>query len=408
MTAEVAVMNSQGIAIAADSAVTINLREGKKGKIYYTQEKIFNLSPKHHVGIMVYNNANFMFGGISWEIIIKEFSKKIGDNVFDKLEEYVKKFIIFLQDFNIPDHIQKNYLESICYSFFDTVKDRYQEYISKNKIDNEITKDRQNEILAEVLKEITKEIDNETYSTGFVDDGFVKANLEIVDKEFEDMFVDFTIEHKIKEEMIELFLLDLKKVKIAWRWKNMYSGIIFAGYGNNEIFPSVFGIDIHGKLGKNVLHDDIDMVSIEDSMTGWIIPFAQPNTINSFIYGIDSSLEKFISEELDKLVNGIIDITGKKHTDEIISLKDEMSKKIIDYQEKELKDSVMDMVISLPKTELAEMAEALINLTALKQHVSTEEETVGGPTDVALITKTDGFVWIKRKQLFKEYKDNIN
>ena len=46
------------------------------------------------------------------------------------------------------------------------------------------------------------------------------------------------------------------------------------------------------------------------------------------------------------------------------------------------------------------MAEALINLTSLKRRVSPEEETVGGPTDVAVITKGDGMVWIKRKQYF--------
>jgi len=51
------------------------------------------------------------------------------------------------------------------------------------------------------------------------------------------------------------------------------------------------------------------------------------------------------------------------------------------------------------------MAEALVNITALRQHVSTAQETVGGPTDVALITKTDGFVWIKKKQIFESIQE---
>lgn len=46
------------------------------------------------------------------------------------------------------------------------------------------------------------------------------------------------------------------------------------------------------------------------------------------------------------------------------------------------------------------MAEALVNLTSFKRHVSKESETVGGPTDVAIISKTDGFIWIKRKHYF--------
>ena len=47
------------------------------------------------------------------------------------------------------------------------------------------------------------------------------------------------------------------------------------------------------------------------------------------------------------------------------------------------------------------MAESLVNLTSFKRHVSSEAETVGGPTDVAVITKGDGFIWIKRKHYFK-------
>ena len=30
-----------------------------------------------------------------------------------------------------------------------------------------------------------------------------------------------------------------------------------------------------------------------------------------------------------------------------------------------------------------------------------DEETVGGPVDVAVISKGDGFVWINRKHYFK-------
>lgn len=63
-------------------------------------------------------------------------------------------------------------------------------------------------------------------------------------------------------------------------------------------------------------------------------------------------------------------------------------------------DPIMSVVASLPKEGLAEMAEALVNLTSFKRRVSPEAETVGGPIDVAIISKGDGFVWIKRKHYF--------
>ncbi|MDC5096393.1 hypothetical protein OHW41_10530, partial [Acinetobacter baumannii] len=61
---------------------------------------------------------------------------------------------------------------------------------------------------------------------------------------------------------------------------------------------------------------------------------------------------------------------------------------------------VVNMVSALPKDELAAMAESLVNLTAFKRRISESLETVGGPIDVAVISKGDGLVWVKRKQYF--------
>ena len=60
-------------------------------------------------------------------------------------------------------------------------------------------------------------------------------------------------------------------------------------------------------------------------------------------------------------------------------------------------DPIVSIVEALPVNELAEMAEALLNITSLKRKMSISLETVGGPIDVAVITKGDGFIWVKRK-----------
>ena len=63
-------------------------------------------------------------------------------------------------------------------------------------------------------------------------------------------------------------------------------------------------------------------------------------------------------------------------------------------------DKVLNAVSVLPKDELASMAESLVNLTSFKRRVTLDAETVGGPIDVAVISKGDGFVWIQRKHYF--------
>jgi hypothetical protein len=43
-----------------------------------------------------------------------------------------------------------------------------------------------------------------------------------------------------------------------------------------------------------------------------------------------------------------------------------------------------------------------VNLTSFKRHVTRDAETVGGPIDMAVISRADGFIWIKRKHYFKK------
>ena len=44
----------------------------------------------------------------------------------------------------------------------------------------------------------------------------------------------------------------------------------------------------------------------------------------------------------------------------------------------------------------------MINITSLRRKVAIDNNigTVGGPIDVGMITKSDGFIWIKRKHYF--------
>ena len=71
MTAEIAILNSSGIALAADSAITIS-----SDKVYNNTNKLFTLSKYQPVGVMIYGSANLI--DIPWEIIIKGISFAIG------------------------------------------------------------------------------------------------------------------------------------------------------------------------------------------------------------------------------------------------------------------------------------------------------------------------------------------
>jgi predicted YcjX-like family ATPase len=81
---------------------------------------------------------------------------------------------------------------------------------------------------------------------------------------------------------------------------------------------------------------------------------------------------------------------------------DQFDQKLRAYVQERHIDPVVDAVAVLPKDLLAEVAESLVNLTSFKRRISmTSAETVGGPIDVAVISRGDGFVWIKRKHYFR-------
>ena len=50
--------------------------------------------------------------------------------------------------------------------------------------------------------------------------------------------------------------------------------------------------------------------------------------------------------------------------------------------------------------DFSRLAETLIMLESLKEKVTRPTESVGGPIDVCVISKSDGFVWIKRRHYF--------
>lgn len=66
---------------------------GGSGKTYPAQ-KLFALTKHHPVGVMIYNNAEFM--GVPWETLIKMYRGELGDKGFPTIDDYVDGFLSFI------------------------------------------------------------------------------------------------------------------------------------------------------------------------------------------------------------------------------------------------------------------------------------------------------------------------
>ncbi len=198
------------------------------------------------------------------------------------------------------------------------------------------------------------------------------------------------------------------------------SGIVLAGFGQKEYFPSLVSSSLVARLDGSVLATQPDETNISTQTSGHLEAFAQNAPAMGWIYGISSEVRHVIAHHWENWTEKLLapaliaelqnDSTfsppqrrkaarevQKLARNQLIDFFDHMN----DYQDNEAWKPLVDSVSVLPKDELGFLAESLVNITALKQRVSVQDtKTVGGAIDVALISIGDGFVWINRKHYF--------
>ena len=145
-----------------------------------------------------------------------------------------------------------------------------------------------------------------------------------------------------------------------------------------------------------------------------IAPFAQTDVTNTVIRAVEDDLRKkfydnnklSLSGFRDEIVNQMQASNAPQQLIDILNALDidkysgDYEKGMNDYIQNHYIDSLIETVAYLSKEDLADMAESLVRMTCIKRRITSTQETVGGPVDVAVVTKGDGFIWMKRKHYF--------
>jgi len=391
MTSEVLIMTPSAVAMAADSVVTVN-----GNKTYEGVNKLFMLSNNPPMGIMTYNNANFLT--FPMETIIKDFRDKIFKKEFDTIHDFKKVF--------------GEYLNDVCHG-----KDAITSYSIVDKFNSFIK--QLNQDLDEIpnfikhIMEETTNIDNEKYE-----------KLLFENKEFERIYdskIQEVSENIICDDDVDLVVL-FKKLFIKRFVLDGFIGIVIAGFNRENLFPSYMHFKIIVLDGVKFIFDDCEEDCVGGETAVILKPFAQINAITNFLNGIDMSTNYLIasyfnkvideySNNIEELIKANRKINGKDELDilsDLESLRQNNERIVLDFVgfidnlKGKYSEPILQSIMSLPKDELANLSESLINITSLKVKVQDNLETVGGDVDVAIITKGDGFVWTKRKHYFEE------
>lgn len=383
MTSEVVIMNRNAMAMAADSAVTVG-----NIKTYTGVNKLFYISNNPPIGIMIFGSADFE--NIPMETLIKEFTRKTDFDKIDDIESIKNEFLIFLAKNTSTTDMQKQ--------------------IKNNLV-----------LFNKIIKPTIRDMDSKSFEEFVISNGkttlpdFLRDISEINNYEYD--FADL-IPDEIDEAKHDILTMSLKNIFLDFL-TSLNTGVVIAGFSEQDMFPSCIQFKMHFNYNGEIKISNYD--SLINYKGNAVIPFAQKDVIKTFMTGIDDGMKNLIEfnfyqtiseyliqlkrnisydDEIDKKSLNKIEIKIDKFLNNCQSLSLDFMKNIETLEEK-FSAPIVNSIGALPKNELGNMAESLIHSTSLKRKVSNDLESVGGDIDVAIISKSDGFIWKKKKGYFK-------
>jgi hypothetical protein len=424
MTAVIGILNKSAVAIAADSAATV---AGPRGtKVFNRANKIFRLCQGYPLGMMIYNHSEFM--GTPWEIIVKTYRKEQGTQPFDTVELFRDNFLNFLHNKNFfcaPQQQKKTihiFLISILQFFAQRSFERLQVILQNPPPGTNVGQLMSNMILADLNTEIASLEADTDYApefANFTENEFDAIGFTGINQAIQQVLTSQGVPVDVNAYTIALKRLLFLAIR-SKRSYNFYSGLVFTGYGEAEYFPSLHAINISLAINNRLRYfkEENRRAIITHDMQSAIRPFAQTDVINTVLSGIDQQLNNYFilqfkdffhkhNETIAQLVEPHnANIAASIRNINAGTVAQTLQAEIAKEQRRIYTEPLMRAVITLSKEDLVEMAESLIYLTYLKRRFTFAEESVGGPVDVVVITKGDGFVWIKRKHYFEPSLNN--
>lgn len=336
MTSQVLSINRKEIIMSTEDVETIS-----DEKTYTGVEKLFDISNNPAIGLMFYGPP--IFEGIPMETLINEFKEKMKNKKIISVLDARSKLLKFIaeatpiKDLNLfIKHYLKEYKKDLSYYF---------KNIDKKEFNNEINFYQKKEILP-----------------------FLK-NYSIEDDYFEDILPSFVTNNKeeINNKLWKSFneILSLGSV-----------GIIIAGFDDEYHFPSFTHFNI---ILNNQGKIEIEEIETKLNITKPLIRvYATTIGADLFLNGIDNQIEE-----------NLIEILAKNN-----NLNKKTIKNSINGLKMDFKESIENSIEWLPKKERLELNYTLIYLTALKQKISPNIETVGGNIHSCVLEKDKEFNWI--------------
>lgn len=408
MTSEVVLLNKDAVIIAADSAVTVS--HNPHPRYSKNANKIFDISRHGNVAVTIFSSAEI--DRVPWELALKMFRQ--ADALAPQralLTDYVPAVMDYLENNRVifPQSLLDSVLETkLIMSVGHVIKQAVS--MDKTIEDDSIPLAQRQSTWSGVAANIKNWLDNSALAGNLT-----QANFDDVAARAPTLANVVTVYHQVNAAHTVFDVGTTLPLAVQLLFKqpslfldSMQTGMVFAGYGSGEIFPSFKSILVYGFIGKQIAHTKFYEMAIKHDSHAWIQPFAQSSMIERFTDGFDYAQQQRLSAGVHAGLNSVVDdLIGAG-----ITIPPATAVPIVTAAHQKLMDTwrndnwnanfypLRSVLNNLSVQEMAHLAETLLVLESLRERVTSPSESVGGPVDVAAITKAEGLVWIKRKHYF--------
>lgn len=396
MTAEVAILNKTAIAVAADSAVTVG-----ETKVHRSTTKIFSLC--HDIGATIYGYSEL--GGMPWEVLLKLFRAEHGRDPFPTVDACYRALHAFLSEHRF--RLENGSVEGLIRFSIEVIeftKEGLGEVPKDSRTTDQLTAIINSELESYEALDRAFEFDSPTLTT------FTSEAQDIIEAVAESVFadIDYHPPAEVLPKFVELVFTALSSSYVS----DYASGLVVFGFGHEELFPQLKET-IYDCVPLGVLRRTFTRTTDAQTNGATIAPLADRTIMDTLIQGTDDHLHSLFVEVASKIATGVAERIVKDNlakSDHIVAI--DIAKRQIGKIIENLRESaneyiqvmyvngMMNTIENMPKEDVAILAEALVEVTALRIKASEMVESVAGPVDVCVITKGEGLIWIKRKHYF--------
>jgi hypothetical protein len=257
--------------------------KGQEQRYFKGANKIFQVSNYHPVGMMIFDSADIM--KVPWEVVVKQFRVSLGNKSFNDLKGYAEEFFSFLNgDARLfPQSVQK------------------EAFLAAARV----------AVAGILLRTKSREDADEAQRRADIDAAVAARRAEL-----DGLPLNPCVDEEIVADVMTSWCDDLVKMIEEWRgffgdMGNIYptnlnnlaemciqdvfkrpedhlgrTGIVFAGFGDHDIFPSMIEYSSSGMVAGKHVSSEVSKASIDHELPAWLSAFAQTAMSDTFSLGL--------------------------------------------------------------------------------------------------------------------------